>query len=238
MQALAAENNQSETAFLRQTGAGQFDLRWFTPTMEVPLCGHATLAAAHVLFDELGEGPNPLCFETRSGPLRVERAGGAYTMDFPADPPRKAAPFEALEAALGTPVQEVFLAQYLVAIVDSPERVRALRPDMAALARLGAESGGGAGNIVVAAAAEVGSAVDVVDRFFAPGSGIPEDPATGSAHCILAPLFSDRLGRAELTFWQAYPGRGASIRTRLVGERVLLMGHAVTVGETSLRLKL
>lgn len=235
MQALAMENNQAETAFLRSTAdPARFDLRWFTPTMEVDLCGHATLASAHVLFSELGATAERLTFETRSGPLIVERSGNAYAMDFPADAPRRTDVPEGLAEALGATPDEVWAGRYLVAVLQDAAAVRGLTPDIAALHRIAGEATGGRGNIVVAALSD-DPAYDVVDRFFAPGSGVAEDPATGSAHCILAPLYADKLGRAEVRFLQAYPGRGGDIATELSGDRVILTGRAVTTVESRLR---
>lgn len=237
MQALAAENNQAETAFLLRTAdpAG-FGLRWFTPAVEVPLCGHATLASGHVLIRELGVTAPTVTFETRSGPLYVRAAGEALEMDFPADPPRPVPVPAGLEAAIGARVVEAWAGAYLVAVVEDEAAVRGLSPDLAAVKAIGAEAAGGRGNLSVAALAGPGRPYDVVSRFFAPGSGIPEDPATGSAHCILAPLFAGKLGRPALAFHQAYPGRGGDIGAEVAGDRVRLRGRAVTVIESRLRL--
>lgn len=237
MQALAAENNQAETAFLLKTADPvRFELRWFTPAVEVPLCGHATLASGHVLFRELGSPADLLTFDTQSGPLTVRRAGEAYEMDFPSHPPVRAARIEGLAEALGATPIEVLVAPYIVALFDDPETVRGLTPDLYALRTLGVEAGWGAGNIAVAALAAPGADHDVIARFFAPGSGIPEDPTTGSLYCILTPLFAERLGRPSLRFHQAYPGRGGDIGGELAGERVKIRGRAVTVMESQLRL--
>jgi predicted PhzF superfamily epimerase YddE/YHI9 len=237
MQALAAENNQAETAFLLKTPeAGRFGLRWFTPKLEVPLCGHATLASAHVLLREIDPSLGELGFDTRSGRLTARPAGERLEMDFPADPPRRIEIPEGLGDALGVAPAEAWAGAYLVAILESEAAVRALTPDLAAVEKIGAEASGGRGNLAVAAPAAPGGDVDVVSRFFAPGSGIAEDPATGSAHCILAPLFAAKLGRPTLRFHQAYPGRGGDIEAEAKGERVLLRGQAVTVIESRLRL--
>ena len=236
MQALAAENNQAETAYLLRTeDPARFGLRWFTPALEVPLCGHATLAAAHVLFAELGLEALAVTFDTLSGPLVVRREGEAYAMDFPAAPPRQVDIPARLEAALGVKVTEAWAGPYLVAIVADEATVRAAQPDLAALKSIGEAATQGRGNIGVAALAAPDAGHDVVSRFFAPGSGIPEDPATGSFHCILSPLFAGRLGRARLAFHQAYPGRGGDLDCETVGDRVLLRGRAVTVLESTLR---
>jgi len=234
MQSLARENNQSETAFLKVgKGGSGFDLRWFTPTTEVDLCGHATLAAAHVLFDELGMNAPELVFQTRSGPLTVRRQDERYIMDFPSDPPRRIGHLDALTRALGVRPQEVWTGRYLVAVLASEAEVRAVSPDMAALAKLEGHSIE-PGQVVVCARSD-DAAVDVVDRFFAPGCGIDEDPATGSAHCILGPLFGEKLGRSALRFHQLYPGRGGVIETEQAEDRILLKGKAVTVMESRLR---
>jgi PhzF family phenazine biosynthesis protein len=236
MQSLAQENNQAETAFLRRgDDPSRLDLRWFTPAMEVPLCGHATLAAAHVLLTELGSDAACLRFSTRSGELTVARAASGYEMDFPSDPPTAISAPQGLEAAVGAPVQEVYSALYLIALVEDESAVRRLQPDIAAIHRIGEQARGGRGNLIVAAAADPGRPYQAVSRFFAPGSGIAEDPTTGSAHCILAPLFAGKLGRPTLRFHQAYPGRGGDLECEVRGDRVLLRGQAVTVVESRLR---
>ncbi|MFY8142422.1 MAG: PhzF family phenazine biosynthesis protein [Caulobacter sp.] len=238
MQALAAENNQAETAYLLKTAdPDRFGLRWFTPTLEAPLCGHATLAAAHVLFEELGVDVAMLSFETLSGVLTVRRADGQLEMDFPADPPRRTEIPEGLAEALGVRPREVWAGAYLVAVVDDETTVRQLRPDLGALKVIGGEATGGAGQTVVVAQADAGADYAVVSRFFAPGFGIPEDPATGSAHCILMPLFGDKLGAGRLKFHQAYPGRGGDLECESRGARVLLRGRGFTVMESQLRLE-
>jgi len=235
MQALAAENNQAETAFLLRTAdPARFGLRWFTPLLEVPLCGHATLASSHVLFAELGVEAGRIVFDTQSGPLTVARAPAGYEMDFPAQPPVKTATPAGLAEALGAEPAEVWASAYLVALFDDEATVRDLRPDIPALNRISGEATGGRGNIGVAALARSGP-YDVVDRFFAPGSGIAEDPCTGSLHCILAPLYAQKLGRPVVRFHQAYPGRGGDLECEHRGDRVLLRGQATTMMESRLR---
>lgn len=237
MQAMAAENNQAETAYLLKTDdPARFGLRWFTPALEVPLCGHATLASAHVLFSELGSRAEAITFDTQSGSLIVQRNGDRYGMDFPATMPVRTDCPEGLAEALGLEPQEVWAAQYLVAILKDEGQVRALSPDIAAIKSISGKATGGRGNLIVAAIADAASPYDVVDRFFAPGSGISEDPATGSAHCILAPLYAKKLGRPAVKFHQAYPGRGGDLDTELRGDRVLLSGQAVTVMDSRLRI--
>lgn len=219
--AIAAENNLSETAYIivdRQTVA----LRWFTPTVEVELCGHATLAAAHVLATVIDPGRDIIRFETRwSGPLAVTRAGAGYVMDFPARPSSEVDVFPALVEALGVTPRALHVANKWMAVVDDEATVRAVRPDLARVAMLDCE-----GLIVTAA----GTDVDFVSRFFAPRVGVAEDPVTGSAHCVLTPYWAARLGRHNqpMTARQLSP-RGGDIGCRLDGDRVELSGQAVTV---------
>jgi PhzF family phenazine biosynthesis protein len=239
MQALAAENNQAETAYLLRTDdPARFGLRWFTPRLEAKLCGHATLASAHTLFAELQVDAERLTFDTLSGPLSVVRADGGYQMDFPSDPPKRIETPQGLAAALGAQPLEVWAGLYLVAILADEAAVRGLSPDLAALERVSSAATGGRGNVGVSALAPADAPYDVVSRFFAPGSGIPEDPTTGSLHCVLSPLFADKLGRARLAFHQAYPGRGGDLVCEVRGERVLIEGRAVSLIESRLRLQL
>jgi PhzF family phenazine biosynthesis protein len=236
LQSIAAENNLAETAFIVAQGQNRWALRWFTPALEVPLCGHATLAAAFALFDRMGATGPALTFSTLSGDLTVTRLDdGRLEMDFPADPPRRTPIPDGLAQALGATPREVCAGQYLVALFDTPDEVRALAPDLAALEKIAGEATRGRGNLAAAAPGD-GDPYDVVSRFFAPGSGIPEDPATGSAHCILAPLFADRLGKPDLLCFQAYPGRGGVIGTGVRGARVILRGRARLVIEGAFHL--
>ena len=238
MQALAQENNQAETAFLRRTlDPDRFELRWFTPAIEVPLCGHATLASAHVLFSELGASGEAIRFETRqSGTLGVERMEDGYRMDFPATRATPVAAPDGLAEALGVEPVQVFSSRFLLAILPDEAAVRSLRPDLAGIERV-SPGANERGNVIVSAVADPGRPYRVVSRFFAPGSGIAEDPATGAAHCILAPVWAAKLGRLELDFHQAYPGRGGDLRCRVAGERVMIEGQAVTVMESRLRVQ-
>jgi PhzF family phenazine biosynthesis protein len=237
MQALAAENNQAETAFLRKTSdPARFDLRWFTPATEVKLCGHATLASAHMVFSELGLDTPVVAFDTQSGALRVRRLEAGYEMDFPADPPIRIDALAGFPEALGVRPQEIWAGQYVLAVLESEAAVRALHPDLAAIKDLWfPDLRAGAGMVGVTALADPGKPYDVVSRFFAPGAGIPEDPATGSLHCLLSPLFNAKLGRATLRFHQACPGRGGDLECEHAGDRVLLRGAAATVLEGRLR---
>jgi predicted PhzF superfamily epimerase YddE/YHI9 len=222
MQHVAAEMNLSETAFLVPRADG-YDLRWFTPTVEVALCGHATLASAHVLWEtERLRADQPANFHTKSGVLTCVRAKGRIEMDFPATPPAPAAPPDGLAAALGGTPRWVGKARFdFFAEFESEEILRSLRPDFARIQALG-----GRGFIVTARATT--RPFDFISRFFAPAAGVNEDPVTGSAHCCLAPYWAERLGRNELTGYQASP-RGGIVGVRVVGDRVRLCGTGVTV---------
>jgi len=235
MQALAAENNHSETAFLRRTAdPARFDLRWFTPAMEVPLCGHATLAAAHALWVEMGHEADVLTFDAASGPLAVRRIGQGYEMDFPLDPIRRIEPPQGLAEALGAEPVEVWVSRYMMAVMADDATVRGLIPNSRALLAFG--DGAMERGQVIASALSDEDGVDVVDRFFGPGCGVDEDPATGSARGGLTALFAQKLDQPAIRFLQAYPGRGARFECELAGERVMIRGQAVTVMESVLRL--
>jgi len=222
MQHVAAEMNLSETAFLDPRDGG-WNLRWFTPTTEVDLCGHATLASAHVLWDT-GRlvGDAAARFYTRSGELTATRDGKDITLDFPATPPEPADAPDGLIDALGIEPQHVGRSRfdYLVEVADAAT-VRDLVPDFVALGRVDARG-------VIVTSRGDGSGADFVSRFFAPAAGVNEDPVTGSAHCCLAPFWSDKLGRADLVGYQA-SRRGGTVRVHTDGDRVRLSGRAVTV---------
>jgi PhzF family phenazine biosynthesis protein len=217
LQAIAAENNLSETAFFVPEGAG-FRLRWFTPAVEVDLCGHATLATGHVVLNHLMLLGREVAFETRSGTLHVRRNGKGLTMDFPALPTGdeiEASP-EIVEAMGLAPIaamkiRELHNAPYLLLVYETEAQVAGLTP---AFASLGA-------NVIATAP---GDSVDFVSRFFAPMSGIDEDPVTGSAHCTLAPYWAQRLDKTELAARQV-SARGGDVGCRLEGERVILTGR-------------
>ena len=230
LQAIAAENNVAETAYLVRTGENTWALRWFTPAVEVPLCGHATLASAHVLFEELGFEGAAIHFETvHSGRLVVRRLpDGRLEMDFPSGPVMEIPVTDEVAAALGARPVQAWGGMFYAARFETPEEVMALKPDQKALKNLGVPGEGwDRGNFGCFAAG--GAGVDVTSRFFAPGSGIDEDPATGSWHTMLARVMSERFGKTELKCHQAYPGRGAFIDTKLDGARVKLIGTSVTV---------
>jgi PhzF family phenazine biosynthesis protein len=224
MQRVAAEMNLAETAFLHPLQSSTFGLRWFTPTVEVDLCGHATLAAAHVLYEAGRLAPSDEArFDTASGRLIVHREGTGLVMDFPSTPPEAASPPPRLAEALGTwPVWTGRTRFDVFAVVGSEAAVRDLTPDLAAVATLDARG------LIVTAFARAGSPYDFVSRCFFPQSGVDEDPVTGSAHCALAPYWAKRIGRAELTGFQA-SARGGCVGVRVRQDRVELVGHAVTV---------
>ena len=217
LQNIAAENNLSETAFLVRN-AKCFDLRWFTPTTEVELCGHATLAAAKVLFDRRGWPEPEIRFQTRRrGVLTVARQGGLFVMDFPALPVQPMKTPAGLAAALGAEPRQVLAStDDWLAVMDGEETVRNLKPDLAAVAQYGCRC------LVPTAR---GTSVDFVSRAFAPRFGIPEDPVTGSAHCVLAPYWAGVLGKNDLRAFQVSK-RGGEVLCRNAGERVMLGGEA------------
>jgi PhzF family phenazine biosynthesis protein len=224
LQSVASEMNLSETAFLRGGGT-DWRLRWFTPTVEVDLCGHATLASAHALWEAgLADPAAPLLFRTRSGALAASRRGEEIELDFPAEPASPIEPPSGLLDALGVKTLSVGRNRldYLVE-VESEEQLRGARPRFAALA-----SAGGPARGVIVTAPSADPRFDFVSRYFAPAAGIDEDPVTGSAHCCLAPFWGERLGRSELVGFQA-SARGGIVRVRLGRGRVLLGGRAVTV---------
>lgn len=214
--AIAAENNLAETAFVIARG-DVMPLRWFTPTVEVDLCGHATLATAHVLFQHILPSAQRLRFGTRSGDLTVTRDGDLLSMDFPARPGRSIEVSGALVSALGVRPREAHLARDLLAILDSESQVRDMQPNLERIASIDAFA------VIVAAP---GDTVDYVYRFFAPRQGIAEDPVTGSANCTLVPYWAARLGKLELDAKQLSP-RGGDLHCKLRGDRVLIAGRTV-----------
>lgn len=225
MQRIAAEHNLAETAFLVKEGA-VWHIRWFTPTAEVPLCGHATLAAAHVLFERYDEPGAAIDFSCRSGALRVTREGERLVLDFPAIGGQPSGLAREVERALGTPVLELLATRELLAVLPSEAAVRACKPDLVALAKLP-----GLGVIITAP----GERHDFVSRYFAPSIGIDEDPVTGSTHCSLIPYWAKRLGKQELRAYQC-SARGGELHCRLEGERVKIAGQAVRVASGLLHL--
>jgi PhzF family phenazine biosynthesis protein len=222
MQAVAREMNLSETAFLVPREDG-YDLRWFTPAIEVDLCGHATLASAHVLWEAgLLAGDKEARFHTKSGLLTARRTGEEIELDFPATPPSPAKAPKGLSEALGVVPKAVGKSRFdFLVEVETEEMVRRLKPDYEKLKRIEVR-----GVIVTSMASTQG--YDFVSRFFAPGAGVPEDPVTGSAHCCLGPFWMERLGKKEMVAYQA-SARGGILRVRVEGDRVRLGGEAVTI---------
>jgi PhzF family phenazine biosynthesis protein len=216
--AIAAENNLSETAFFVRENDG-YALRWFTPKIEVDLCGHATLATAFVIFNELGHAGEAIRFETReAGALTVTRRGELLELNFPARPPKPVPMPPGLSEALGKAPVETLAARDLMAVFERAEDVISLKPDFAAVARLDTFA-------VIATAPASEEGVDFVSRFFGPAKGVPEDPVTGSAHCTLTPYWAARLGKTRLEARQV-SARGGALTCALEGDRVTIAGHA------------
>ena len=224
LQAIAAENNLAETAyFVRKDGA--YELRWFTPTQEIDLCGHATLASAFVIFHFLDPRATEVTFLSKSGPLVVRRDGELLALDFPSRPPKRCEPPAGLEAALGKRPLETWRARDHMAVFASEEEVRALRPRMERLLEIDAHA-------FIATAP--GRQADFVSRFFAPAVGVPEDPVTGSAHCTLIPYWAERLGKNRLRALQV-SSRGGELVCELRGDRVIIAGRAALFLEGTIR---
>ena len=218
LRAIAAENNLAETAFLVKHG-DDYRLRWFTPVLEVPLCGHATLASAAVVMERLEPGRRQVVFHTKSGPLTVDKTATGYVLNFPARPSEVTAAPQGLAGALGAKLSEVTVNQFnYLALVESLDVLRGLTPDMRAVERIDRLG------IIVTAPGD--GQYDFYSRYFAPAKGIPEDPVTGAAHCMLTPYWAKRLGKTDFRAFQASP-RGGEVLCRLRGERVELEGSAV-----------
>jgi predicted PhzF superfamily epimerase YddE/YHI9 len=221
LQSIAAENNLSETAFYVRPDArhgARYDLRWFTPAVEVDLCGHATLAAACVILEIRREtADSRVIFRTKSGELAVERDGGLYALDFPSRPPLPCVVHPGLAQALGAPPRAVLAARDYLCVFEREEQVVALAPDMAKLAEVDRFA------VIVTAP---GRDCDFVSRFFAPSRGVPEDPVTGSAHCTLVPYWAEQLGTTKL-FARQRSRRGGELWCELRGDRIRIAGRAV-----------
>ena len=216
MQRIASENSLSETAFFVPK-EDHYELRWFTPTVEVDLCGHATLATAYVLFDHLGQEGDTIVFHTQSGELTVWKDNDFLIMDFPSRPPESTDIPEHIIAGLGCEIENISKARDYLIVLESEEEVRKLQPDFSELDKIDCEG------IIVTAP---GDEVDFVSRFFAPRMGIAEDPVTGSAHSTLTPYWAERLGKNRLTARQVSE-RGGDLWCKLMGDRVQIAGHAV-----------
>jgi predicted PhzF superfamily epimerase YddE/YHI9 len=225
LQHIAAENNLSETAFFKPA-ENFYELRWFTPAVEVDLCGHATLAPAHVLFSELGHGEDVIRFQTASGILTATRRDRKVELDFPARPAAACAVPEHLLRGLGAKPKEILKARDYLAVFESEAEVAALKPDFNLLSQL---------DCLGIIATAPGDKSDFVSRFFAPRAGVPEDPVTGSSHCSLIPFWASRLGKKEL-FAQQISRRGGEIFCRLMGDRVGIAGRSVVYSRGELEI--
>ena len=220
LQRIASENNLPETAFVVSAASG-CEVRWFTPAVEVDLCGHATLAAAHVLFEHRGWKGSSVIFSSPSGPLTVERRGDLLILDFPSRPALPCEPSSVLIPGLKKEPVEIRGARDYLAVFAAEDDVRGLAPDMSLLARIDRMG------VIATAPAQAGSGADFVSRFFAPGIGIPEDPVTGSSHCTLIPYWARRLGKKTLRARQV-SSRGGELSCEDAGDRVKIGGHAAT----------
>lgn len=216
MLAIAAENNLAETAFFVKEGDG-YELRWFTPEVEIDLCGHATVASGYVLYNELGYSGPEIKFRSKSGELRVSRDGERFVLDFPSRPAAECDIPDGLVEALGTAPTKILKSRDYLAIYKTEADILALKPDFRAIAGLGVHA------VIVTAP---GNRSDFVSRFFAPAVGIDEDPVTGSAHCTLTPYWAERLGKNTL-FARQVSKRGGEVHCELAGDRVKLGGDAV-----------
>ena len=220
MQHIAAENNLSETAYLVKKEEGVYGIRWFTPETEVDLCGHATLAAAHVLYNHLKFSGKAISFDSHSGRLRVEKESDMYWLDFPSQPPKPVKSPKLLPEAIGTMPIYTGVNVDLLVLIDGEQIVRKMRPDLEILKRLDVRG-------VIVTSVSDDERYDFVSRFFAPAVGVPEDPVTGSAHTVLTPFWSKRLDKKDLTARQLSK-RGGTLRCSMNGDRVKIGGSAVT----------
>lgn len=221
LQAIAAENNLAETAFFIRRSEGRYDLRWFTPGLEIDLCGHATLASAKIIFEHLEPSLRKVTFDTKSGALEVTRTGKLLELDFPSRPPQTVPANPALAKALGATPAELGKSRDHIAVFATADEVRALKPDIKALTACEDVFA-----VICTAPGDDKDPVDFVSRFFAPRAGIDEDPVTGSAHCTLIPYWASRLGRTKLSARQISP-RVGELECELRGDRVGMAGECV-----------
>jgi predicted PhzF superfamily epimerase YddE/YHI9 len=217
MQNIAKENNFSETAFIVQRD-GYWNIRWFTPSCEFDLCGHATLASAFVIMEIVEPGLNQVKFRSMSGDLSVTKEGGLYVLDFPSRPAKKIDPLPAIDESLGVRPDSYYLSRDHLVLLENAEQVRELRPDFPALRKVP--------DMIGLIATAKGDDCDFVSRYFAPEDAGSEDPVTGSAHCTLIPFWSERLGKTEMTAKQL-SSRGGTLYCRYMGDRVKIGGNAV-----------
>ncbi|MCL2056982.1 MAG: PhzF family phenazine biosynthesis protein [Oscillospiraceae bacterium] len=219
MQSIAAENNLAETAFIVKRD-NHYELKWFTPEIEIDLCGHATLASAYVISNFVDRGAKFMRFESKSGLLTVEKKRDLYELDFPSRIPVPAQVTLLMKQAIGMPVLEAYVSRDLLLLVESEEQVRNMIPGFEIMLQI---TGAGCLGIIVTAR---GTGADFVSRFFAPGAGIPEDPVTGSAHATLIPYWSQRIGKNKMTAMQLSK-RGGTLWCKDCGDRVKIAGKAV-----------
>jgi len=227
LQSIAAENNLSETAFLVQRSKGCYDLRWFTPTVEIDLCGHATLASAFIIFSFLDSSLSVVDFETASGRLSVTRSGALFSMDFPARKPEPAETYPLLSQALGAEPLEVLKSRDLLVVFKDESLINKMNPDFDKLKQIQ--------DVFAIIVTARGENSDFVSRFFAPNAGIPEDPVTGSAHCTLIPYWAEKLKKNQLHAFQLSK-RGGELFCDYMGDRVRISGHAVLYAKGELHI--
>lgn len=225
MQNIAAENNLSETAFVVKCD-GYYDLRWFTPEVEIDLCGHATLGSAFVITNFVDTNAKEIIFETKSGALKVKKVDNIYELDFPSRKPKQTEIVAQMEQAVGVPILEAHISRDLLLLIKNEQQLKDLTPDFDVLRHL-------ADHAVIVTAK--GDTVDFVSRFFAPNVGVPEDPVTGSAHTTLIPFWAEKLGKKKMTAKQLSK-RGGTLYCEDCGERVKIAGNAILYmkGEISL----
>jgi predicted PhzF superfamily epimerase YddE/YHI9 len=228
---IAKENNLAETAYFKSQSNGHYHLRWFTPEIEIDLCGHATLASAYVIFEEIGHGGDTITFDTLSGVLTVRKVEDYYELDFPSRPPISATLPQIILDGLNIPPTEVWKARDYLLIYDTVEDIKAIEPNLAILNQINIDPGG----IIVTAQGYIDE-VDFVSRFFTPQAAIFEDPVTGSAHCTLVPYWAARLSKQSLKARQLSP-RGGELRCELSGDRVLIKGQAVKYMQGTISIK-
>lgn len=232
LQNIAVENNLAETAFFVQSSPNRFRLRWFTPEIEIDLCGHATLASAYVIFEELGNKSDEVLFDTQSGLLRVKKIGDVYELNFPSRPPKKSILPKTIADGLNIQPKEIWKARDYMLVYDSESEVEKIKPNIAILNEINIEPGG----IIITAKGKLKN-VDFVSRFFTPQATVFEDPVTGSAHCTLVPFWSSRLGKNELKALQISK-RGGELLCQLENDRVLIQGKAVKYLEGTIELSI
>ncbi|WP_435263309.1 PhzF family phenazine biosynthesis protein [Tenacibaculum sp. nBUS_03] len=230
LQNIAIENNLAETAFFVQSSENRFHLRWFTPEFEMDLCGHATLASAFVIIEELGNKYNEVLFDTQSGLLTVKKVGDYYELDFPSRPPKKSSLPKIISDGLNIQPKEIWKARDYLLVYDTEDDIESIKPNIAILNQINIDPGG-----IIVTAKGKSENVDFVSRFFTPQATVFEDPVTGSAHCTLVPFWADRINKTELRALQISK-RGGELLCQLNKDRVLIKGKAVKYLEGTIEL--